>query len=128
MTPFIDMMFILTIFFLATSRFQAQERDEAVRLVKSKSNLPIPTVSDTLVINVHQDGKKVVDGRERTLAELEEFLRRWRAEHPEAEVVVRTDSRALVLYQKEVLEICHRLGIKTPNISYLAGEAAAREE
>ena len=120
MTPLLDMMFILIIFFLATSRFQSDERDEAIRLVKSKSTMAIPTVSDNLVINVHKDGKKVIDGKERTLDQLEEFLRGWREEHPDAEVTVRTDREAYAYHLQEVTEICHRLGVKTPNISYAA--------
>ena len=118
MTPLLDMMFILIIFFLATSRFQADERDEAIRLVKSKSAMAIPTVSDHLVINVHKDGKKVVEGKERTLEQLEAFLRGWRENHPDAEVTVRTDREAYAYHLQEVTEICHRLGVKTPNISY----------
>ena len=33
----------------------------------------------------------------------------------------RTDKRAIVQFQKEVLEILHRIGIKTPNITYSQG-------
>ena len=118
MTPLLDMMFILIIFFLATSRFQQEERDAEVRLVQSKSKTPLATVSDSLVINVHEDGRRKVDGRFQSLTELEEFLRNWKSEHPDAEVVVRSDRRGLNAHTAETLELCHRLGIKTPNISY----------
>ena len=121
MTPLLDMMFILIIFFLATSRFRAEERDEAIRLVKSKSNIAIPTVSDTLVINVAEDGTKIIDKRERSLEEVEEFVTKWREEHPEAEVVVRADREARVKHVQAVQEICHRLGMATSNISYTSG-------
>ncbi len=118
MTPLLDMMFILIIFFLATSRFQLEERDAEVKLVKSRSATPLATVTDSLVINVHADGTKKVDGRKLELEELEEFLRGWRQDHPDAEVVVRSDKRSLNVHTSDTLEICHRIGIKTPNMSY----------
>jgi biopolymer transport protein ExbD len=118
MTPLLDMMFILIIFFLATSRFQAEERDAEIRLVTSRSATPLPTVSENLVINIHEDGRKKVDGRFLELEELEEFLRQWREEHPDADVVVRSDVRGVVVHTAETLEICHRIGITIPNVSY----------
>jgi biopolymer transport protein ExbD len=118
MTSFIDMMFILVTFFLVTSRFQEAERDEAIRLAKSRSTLPISTLSDTLVINVDKDGRKIVDGKPRTLVELEDIVRTRKGQRQNSEVVVRADIRGLVGSLAETLEICHRLGFKTPNITY----------
>jgi len=118
MTSFIDMMFILVLFFLVTSRFQEAERDEAIRLARSTSALPINTLSDTLVINIDKDGRKIVDGKPRTAEELEEIVRSRRAQRENAEVVVRADIRAFVAPLAETLEICHRLGFKTPSITY----------
>jgi biopolymer transport protein ExbD len=120
MTPLLDMMFILIIFFLATSRFQAEERDEAVRLVKSSSNLPIAPVTELVVINIDRDGQKIVDGRIRSLEEVESLLRERLSERPETEVVVRADTRGVVQHLAQTLETCHRLGIKTPKVSYEA--------
>lgn len=118
MTPFIDMMFILVVFFLATSRFHQEERDESIRLAKSHSTMPISAVSDMLVINIDKDGRKIVDGQPRTIEELEEIVRARRAEKGDAEVVVRADVRAYVGPLAETLEVCHRLGFKTPNVTY----------
>jgi biopolymer transport protein ExbD len=118
LTSFIDMMFILVVFFLATSRFQEAERDEKIRLARSSSKLPISTLTDTLVINIDKDGQRIVDGKTRTLEELEEIVRRRREEGADSEVVVRADVRARVGPLAEALEICHRLGFKTPNVTY----------
>ena len=118
LTSFIDMMFILVVFFLATSRFQEAERDEKIRLAKSSSKLPIGTLSDTLIINIDKDGRRIVDGKPRTLEELEEIVRERREARQDAEVVVRADVRSHVGPLAEALEICHRLGFKTPNVTY----------
>ncbi|MCH2374866.1 MAG: biopolymer transporter ExbD [Planctomycetes bacterium] len=118
MTPFIDMMFILVVFFIATSRFHEAERDESIRLAQSKSSLPINTVSDLLVINIDREGQKIVDGRPRELKELERIVRERHQAKPDSEVVVRADTRGLVGPLAETIELCVRLGFKTPSISY----------
>jgi len=117
LTPFIDMMFILIVFFLATTRFQEAERDESIRLAQSRSSMPISTPSNVLVINIDEDGQTIVDGRPRALEELEKIVRERRRDE-DCEVVVRADLRGQVGPLAEALEICHRLGFKTPNITY----------
>ena len=118
MTPFIDMMFILVVFFIATSRFHEAERDENIRLARTRSSLPISTVSDLLVINIDKEGQKIVDGRVRGLEELEKIVRARHESKPDSEVVVRADTRGLVGPLAETIEICVRLGFKAPSISY----------
>ena len=118
LVAFIDMMLVLVIFFLATSRFTEAERDESIRLARTKASMPIGAPSDMLVINIDKEGRKIVDGRPRTLAELEAIVRDRRAAREDAEVVLRADIRGQVAPLAETLEICHRLGFKTPNITY----------
>lgn len=118
MTSFLDMMFILVVFFLATSRFQEAERDEKIRLAKTSSKLPIGTVSDTLIINIDRDGRWIVDGKSRTIEELEEIVRTRRAEKEDTVVVLRADVRGQVGPLSQATEICHRIGFKTPSIAY----------
>ena len=119
MTPFIDMMFILVVFFIATSRFHQAERDESIRLAKTRSSMPISTVSNLLVINIDKDGRRIVDGRTRTIDELEKIDRQRQEAKPDTEVVVRADTGGLVGPLAETIEVCVRLGFKTPSISYL---------
>ena len=118
MTPLLDMMFILIIFFLATSRFQQEERDETIQLVKSKSTLPIATTQQLFVINIDREGQRIVDGQVYNLQELEEMIRTRKKKDNNLEVVVRPDERSMVRFLSETTEICHRLGVKTPKISY----------
>jgi biopolymer transport protein ExbD len=118
LTAFIDMMLVLVIFFLATSRFTEDERDESIRLAKSGSTLPIPTLSDVLVVNIDREGRRKIDGTIRTLEEVEAVIRERKGAREDLEVVARADVRGPVLALAEVFEICHRLGLKTPNFAY----------
>ncbi|HLU48064.1 MAG TPA: biopolymer transporter ExbD [Planctomycetota bacterium] len=121
LTPLLDMLFILIVFFLATSRFQEDERDEAIRLVESRSKLPIATATDLLVIEVLASGEKRVHGQAKSLEEIEEILRERIAQKKGSDVVIRADRRALVGHLQETTEICHRLGLETPKIAYAQG-------
>ncbi len=118
LTTFVDMLFILIVFFIATSRFHDAERDESIRLAQTRSSMPISTASDVLIINVDKTGTKTVDGRVRSLEELETIVRERHERKPDSEVVVRADTRGLVGALAETLEICTRNGFKTPNIAY----------
>ena len=117
LTPFIDIMFILIIFFLATSRFTQDERDESIRLVQSRSKMPINTPSNLLVINIDKEGRTIVDGRSCTFEELETIVRERRRK-TDAEVTVRADSRGIIEPLQRTQELCHRLGFKTPHVTY----------
>lgn len=121
LTPLIDMLFILIVFFLATSRFQQDERDEKVKLVQSRSKLPIATANDLLVIEVLESGEKRVHGETKTLEELEKIIRERVERSAGAEIVIRADRRARVGHLQETTEICHRLGLETPKIAYAQG-------
>ena len=118
LTSFIDMMFILVVFFMATSRFHEAERDEKIRLAKTSSKLPISTPSDTFVINIDREGRWIVDGKARSIEELEELVRSRRTEREDAEVVLRADVRGSIGPLFQAQEICHRIGFKTPSVAY----------
>ena len=114
-------MFILIVFFLATSRFTEAERDESIRRAHTRASMPISTPSDMFVINIDKDGRTIVDGDVKTLEELEDIVRQRRLE-ADAEVVIRADVRGHVRALAETFEICHRLGFKTPNFTYTSAE------
>lgn len=127
LTAFIDMMLVLVIFFLATSRFHEEERDERIRLARSKSTMPIAaTSSDLLVINVDKDGRKIVDEKVRTLEELDEIVRARKAVKPDSDVVIRADERAFIGQLGEAHDICVRHGFKNVSFAYTSAGAPAK--
>lgn len=128
LTAFIDMMLVLVIFFLATSRFHEEERDEKIRLAQLRSSLPIATAAakDIVVINIDKEGRKAVDGQPKTIEELELLLRARRDANAAVEVVIRADIRGLMEPFAQTTGLCHRLGIKSPSIAYVAGEEGGR--
>ena len=56
MTPLIDIMFTLIIFFLATATFQEEERDIAINVPSNTSGTTLSSEPRVIVINVKKDG------------------------------------------------------------------------
>ena len=63
MTPMIDMVFLLLIFFLGATTFQQTEREMQIALPMASSSEPISAVLQELVVNVDLDGRIIVASR-----------------------------------------------------------------
>ena len=63
MTPMIDMVFLLLIFFLVATTFQEEEREMQIALPEAAAAGPISTALREIIINVAEDGRMIVSGR-----------------------------------------------------------------
>jgi biopolymer transport protein ExbD len=120
LTPMIDVVFLLIIFFMVGSRFS--EISEAERDI----TLSVPAVSkvETLtqpprnrVINVYADGKITLDKQPVTLAELGQKLVAARNEYKQTSVVIRGDGQALHQSVADVLATCRQAEIVDMSIA-----------
>lgn len=120
LTPMIDVVFLLIIFFMVGSRFS--EISEAERDI----TLSVPAVSkvETLtqpprnrVINVYADGKITLDKQPVTLAELGQKLAAARSEYKQTSVVIRGDGQALHQSVADVLATCRQAEIVDMSIA-----------
>ena len=62
LTPMIDMVFLLLIFFLVATTFHQVEREMQIALPVASSAAPISTLLQELIINVDQEGQIIVGG------------------------------------------------------------------
>ena len=94
--PMIDILFMLIIFFLATTTFQAQEREEQVQLPRHGGS-SLSSKERSFIINVIRSAKKpyIVRGKTVGLVELQGLLRETYADNPERRVLIRGDKEAL---------------------------------
>ena len=74
MTPLIDVVFLLLIFFLVATRFEEEERDMDINLPRASEAQPTISPQKELFVNVTKEGEFVVDGRELSLDNLQERL------------------------------------------------------
>ena len=111
-TPLIDVVFLLLIFFLVSSRFAEEERELQLNLPSISEALPATAQPDELVVNIDRQGRYFIDGSFRPIEQVEQILRRAQANNPLTQaVVVRADKQTEFDYVAQALNICKKVGI-----------------
>lgn len=105
MTPLVDVVFLLLIFFLAATTFAREEVELDLRLPEAKTGQP-GTDSRQIVVNVFADGRLVVDGRELSLEGLKQRLIAAVQRDRDQAVLVRGDKAAQFGTGLQVLDTC----------------------
>jgi len=112
LTPMIDIVFLLLIFFLVTSRFSEEEQQLDVELPSASEALPASIQPDEIVINIDAQGRYYIDGRFRPVEQIEPLLRRAQINNPLTQtVVIRADKRADWDHVLTVFNLCKKVGI-----------------
>jgi len=118
-TPLVDMMFILIIFFLVTTQFQQEERDIQVNLPETRVGETLSSAARSLVvINVRRDGSYVVLGKTITSDALRQTMLDAVGVNPDQKVLIRADRQALHGYVAAAVSLCKQAGIHRANIGY----------
>jgi len=121
MTPMIDMVFLLLIFFLVATTFHQTEREMQIALPFAGAAAPISSMLQELVVNVDETGAIVLGGRTVTPAELEQRVAQAVAANPEQKVTVRGDRTTAYAHIVTVLDTCKRAGIQEPYLDTVLG-------
>ncbi|MFO0944349.1 MAG: biopolymer transporter ExbD [Planctomycetota bacterium] len=116
LTPMIDVIFLLIIFFLCVSQFQKAESDTTVELptaTSSATETPRPEKESRLIFNVLTDERILLAGRELKSSQISGILaRRARELNPvPLEVWIRADRHVPYRVIEPLLVACARGGI-----------------
>ena len=114
LTPIIDMVFLLLIFFLVATTFQQEEREMQIALPFAGSAAPISTILQDLIINVDSDGKIILGGRFIEIQELRSIITSAMKNNPDQKVTIRGDRSTPYANIVSVLDICKQAGIQEP--------------
>ena len=91
-TPLIDVVFLLLIFFLVATRFSEEERQLEINLPEATEALPAAIQPNEIVINIDANGRYYIEGKFRQLEQVEQILRRAQTNNPLSQtVVIRAD-------------------------------------
>jgi len=112
LTPVIDMVFLLLIFFLVATKYADIERDVRVRPPGSRHARPITAMPEELVINVTRDGRFLVAGRERDPGAIDALLERATKQNPHQAVVIRGDRAAVLNAAVIILDLCEKHNVE----------------
>jgi biopolymer transport protein ExbD len=105
LTPMLDVVFNLLLFFLAATTFAKDEVELDLRLPEARTGAE-GQATHPLVIQVLADGRLVFDGRVVTLEALVQKLQAAAARNREQSVLVRGDKQAQFGLGLQVLDAC----------------------
>ena len=112
LTPLIDVVFLLLIFFLVTSEFEEEDRRMDIVLPSATSAQPMIGRVREIVVDVDSDGTFYLGGQATASANLEKALNRAVIDNPTNQsVVIRADRETQFQPVVDVMDICNRVGV-----------------
>ncbi|MGB6223185.1 ExbD/TolR family protein [Haloferula sp.] len=123
MSPLIDCVFLLLIFFLVSTMTRKENRDIEILLPQSTSAAKVVPSDDFLVIGVDTAGSIFVDGEETTLNQLHLLLREVGIDNTDQYIRLDADEATPLHRVVEVLDLCEfnnlaNVGIRTYDEHY----------
>lgn len=117
LTPMIDIMFLLIIFFMVGTKFAEWEHKLALNVPELTETETLAPAPEKRLINVYRDGRISLDRDFVTLDELTSQLSAVRQEYSGLGVVVRGDAEGAFQHVATVLGACREAGITDMGIS-----------
>ncbi len=127
LTPMIDIVFQLIIFFMVGTKFVEMERKIAVNVPAVRDAQTLTPAPEKRVINVYQDGQISLDRKPVTLDQLTAELAAEQRQYADLGVIVRGDAEGAFQNVADVLNACRQAGIAEMGISVrMASRSQAR--
>ena len=117
LTPMLDIVFNLIIFFVVGTRFIGAETKLPVKVPEVSEAGKLQPASEKRVINVYRDGRISLDDRFLTAAQLRQELTAARDRFAGLGVIVRGDAEGSFQSVATVLNACRQAGISEMGIS-----------
>lgn len=110
LTPVIDVVFLLLIFFLVATRFDQEERELDVELPEVAQAQPL-AMTQGLIINIGRDGKFKVVRQEYSEDQLAAIIREAKKNNPHQTALIRGDGESALKHAARVMSLCNRAGM-----------------
>ena len=111
LTPMIDIVFLLIIFFMVGTHFTKPEQRTDVQLPTTTDAQPLTSLPDEIVINVVSRDRVVVRDETLALAQLEQNLTAAKQNYSDQAVVLRGSGPDPYQNVMDVLAVCSRVKI-----------------
>ncbi len=123
LTPMIDVIFLLLIFFMVATTFQDPEKEMDVDLPAAGSGNPPSEQLDEIVINIKRDGTLVISGAETSREALDRLLASSAQENPDTPVTIRGDRLVHHETVVQVMDACGTAGLRNLSLGTLESKA-----
>ena len=122
LTPLIDVVFLLLIFFLVTSEFEEEERRLDIVLPTATSAVPMTSKPREMVIDIDTQGELYLSGKATDLTELQILLEAAVSNNPTNQtVVIRADRATAFQPVVSVMDVCNRTGVTDYSVTTKEG-------
>jgi biopolymer transport protein ExbD len=123
MTPMIDIVFLLMIFFLVASKLDQDDRSLDVILPQASAAKPLTSQPREFVINIDRTGNYFAGARPVRLEELADLLVQSAADNPRRQtVILRADEETAHKFVVAAMDACVRAGIDDYQVQSAAEE------
>ena len=117
LTPMIDIVFLLIIFFMVGTKFTELERKIGLRVPEVADKGALTAAPERKIVNVYRDGTVTLDQAPVTLDELTSQLAAACSQYADLGVLVRGDAQGEFQGVASVLNACKQAGIQELGIS-----------
>ena len=111
MTPLIDVVFLLLIFFMVASRLSQEDLELDIPLPSAANAMPMTSEPTELVVNVDQTGQLFINDQLIPLQDLEKLILKTVVDNPQGPaVIIRADRRVPLQLPVSVMDLCIKCG------------------
>lgn len=126
LTPVIDVVFLLLIFFLVATKYQDENEERRLSEIKLPTAALAQPASMTpkLVINITSEGKFVIEDQEYSETELEEVLAEANRNNPSQMALIYGDENSALKHAVKATGLCNKIGMDS-EIAVLQNQSAS---
>lgn len=113
LTPMIDVVFLLMIFFLVASKLDEADRFIDVVLPKASAAKPLTSRPREFLVNIDREGNYFVGARPIAISDLQTLLKQAAVDNPKRQtVIVRADENVAHKFVVAAMNACAEAGIE----------------
>ncbi|MBI2380863.1 MAG: biopolymer transporter ExbD [Gammaproteobacteria bacterium] len=119
LTPMLDCVFIMLIFFIVTTSFA---KESGVEVNRPETFSPIPASKANLFVGLTEDGEIYMEKRLIPVEAVRSEIERLRAENPEGDVVIQADKNAKNGVLMQVIDAIKAAGVDHVSVAATAAQ------
>lgn len=116
LTPLIDIVFLLLIFFLVATNFTRKEYDQRVELPSATGGQKQEFIKGDLVVNIRDNGNLIISGRMVKEQNLPAIIQDWKKNNKKVRVLLRGDGKVSYKNVMRVMGICREQGVTSVDL------------
>jgi len=124
LTPMIDIVFLLIIFFMVGTKFSELERKIGLQPPQVNDSGALSAAPEAKTVNVFRDGRIELDNQPVSITELVGQLSAAVAQYPAIGVLVRGDANGRFQSVASVLAACSKAGVRKMGVSVRIANAS----